>query len=214
MLSARSVIILTVLIVLAGIFQSESNALAAVVVSPAAFATTEGSDVVIPTSAYPGGAAFANGARLQQFFSAADFTATGPLEIRQVAFRPDGSVNQPVTTTWNLEVILSTSTRTSDTLDLLFAANHGANVQTVKSLGPITLQTDGMRETGQPHNFDYTINLDTPFLYDPQQGNLMLELRWQGQVDPAWLDSNDFNDGNSRTLFAQGFNTGIANFAN
>lgn len=54
-----------------------------------------------------------------------------------------------------------------------FASNIGADVQTVYS-GALALSTAATGVGPQP--FDYTVTFDTPFAYDPSQGNLLLDV--------------------------------------
>ncbi|TWU10912.1 PEP-CTERM sorting domain-containing protein [Allorhodopirellula heiligendammensis] len=126
-----------------------------------------------------------NGNRYQQVYSASFFAGVGPLQsISSVAFRPKqgafGSFISSTVTFDNLIVNLSTTPRTptidfrngiSSDLDL----NPGADSQQVFG-GPITLTTDRLLFDSDVEDFDFKIAFQTPFLYRPSLGNLLLEV--------------------------------------
>ncbi|NIP17252.1 MAG: hypothetical protein GWM87_03150, partial [Xanthomonadales bacterium] len=59
-------------------------------------------------------------------------------------------------------------------LSLTFADNIGSD-NTVVFSGPLTLTSADIG--GPPRDFDIIINLQTPFFYDPGDGNLLLDVR-------------------------------------
>ena len=174
------------------------------VVSPAGFEDQDG-----PTWYFPNGFPFPevpspppplpDGWVAQEVHSASVFESlgAGPFVITGAAWRPDVSVSLPHSARWpELIVRLSATTKDADSLSTTFADNYGADGFTEVFDGSLQLQTDGEpRGDGLPHDFDYVIEFDTPFLYNPEQGNLLFETKFptfptDSPVWP-WLDASD-----------------------
>ena len=117
-----------------------------------------------------------NGFRAQWPYLASDFSELpdGHNTIVSMAWRPDHDVNILNTYTVGLELRLSTTSAAPGTLSNSFAMNTGADERTVYS-GPITLATDGAGAPNGPRAFDYLIEFQEPFVYDPNQGNLLVD---------------------------------------
>lgn len=163
----------------------------------------------------------ANGNRYQQVYSSTFFESGGGLQsISAVAFRPrQGAFGNfiPASVTFRgLTVTLSTTPRSADTnfptgLNADLATNVGPDLTTVFS-GDITLSTDRQLFDTDVEDFDFLIPLQTPFLYRPSLGNLLLEV-----IVPARSDavSNRFTQ---LAQFTDGFpsmdGTASANDAN
>ena len=137
------------------------------VVSPLSAKSAEGNSSGIPPAGAPG--------RVQVLYLASDF-AELPVTRRQLVafnFRAYAAQNQPNNWTFpDIEVWMSTTSRT--TLSNVFADNHGPNKTKVhdSSLVFPTLVTG---PTGGPKYVADGPRLDTPFFYDPSQGNLLIE---------------------------------------
>jgi hypothetical protein len=113
--------------------------------------------------------------RYQQVFRAGDFGAiVGPHLITAITFRPDASGSAFSSTLPNVQINLSTTSAAVDALSTTFAANVGGN-DTVVYSGALPLSSSAIG--GPPRNFDITITLTTPFLYNPGAGNLLLDVR-------------------------------------
>jgi hypothetical protein len=113
--------------------------------------------------------------RYQQVFDASQFSRLNPGGglINRIAFRGHGpgipfTANAP-----QLQVNLSTTSKTPDGLSSTFVENVGPDDTQVFS-GP--LQT-AVTFTGDPTNFEVTLIFTTPFFYDPAKGNLLLDVR-------------------------------------
>jgi hypothetical protein len=161
------------------------NSLAATLtaVTPAGFESTNGG---FPGDS-PFGASTANsgGRRLQQIFDASLFASFGgPRLITEIQFRatsPENQFRPNSIATSDSTISLSTTSVTSDpgatsagAFSGSFADNIGSDVQVVHS-GPLTLDRGGSNATGtQP--FVYGFALQTPFVYDPSMGNLLLDV--------------------------------------
>jgi phosphatidylinositol-3-phosphatase len=120
--------------------------------------------------------------RYQQIFDAAQFSRlnNGGGLINRVAFRGHGPGIPFTGSVPQLQVNLSTTSKTHDGLSSTFADNVGPDDTQVFS-GPF--QT-AVTFTGDPTNFEVVINFTTPFFYDPNKGNLLLDIRnLQGAVE-------------------------------
>jgi acid phosphatase len=113
--------------------------------------------------------------RYQQVFDAAQFSRLNPGGglINRIAFRGHGPGVPFTATVAQLQVNLSTTTKTPDGLSSTFAQNVGSDDTQVFS-GPFQA---AVTFTGDPTNFEVVINFTTPFYYDPAKGNLLLDVR-------------------------------------
>ena len=155
------------------------------VVSPAGLANTEGNREPFFTLQFP------NGFRVQALHPAENFAAIGGrFQIIRIAFRPDHTVIEPLAAEWEiLELNLSTTTREPGELTGRFDDNHGADVTTVFSRN-VQLETDAGGPPAGPRDFDYVFDFDTPFPYDPAQGNLLYEFLLGPNAEPTFLDAH------------------------
>ena len=149
----------------------------------------QGATIVVPNSLaategdIENGLPFRSAGRVQQVFDASEFASlSGPELITQIAFRPDATFGSGFDTTiTNIQINLSTTTVLPDFMSATFADNVGADDIVVFPAGPLAL-TSAFTGAG-PKDFDIVINLQTPFLYDPTQGNLLLDVRnFSGEV--------------------------------
>src|SRR5438309_4717989 len=105
--------------------------------------------------------------RFQQVYDGTQFSAinTPGQYIIYVIFRPDRDSGGVFSSITNIQINLSTTLRGSDALSPIFSENIGTNDTVV--YGPRSLFFGGST----------TVALDTPFFYDPAQGNLLLDVR-------------------------------------
>ena len=142
--------------------------------------------------------------RLQHVFPSEDFESVplGGALLTRIALRPDGEVvTTPLTKTLSDTVMQFSTTSSSPgagNLSLTFDENVGADVVTVKT-GTFTVSTANLGPGGGPKQFDYLIEFDTPFFYDPAEGNLLWE--WNGASEPSTLQ-DFFTDRPSRLVFS------------
>ena len=170
------------------------TAQAETIVSPNNLATQEG-DV---NNIYPFGES--PSARNQQVFAASDFSSlAGPALITQIAFRPDATFGTPFSVTIpNIEINLSTTSKKPDALSVTFADNIGSD-NTVVFSGPLLLSSASTGPITGPKDFDIVINLQTPFLYNPALGNLLLDVKkFSGELLPPFDAQNSLGDSVSR----------------
>ena len=121
------------------------------------------------------------GYRTQLVYDASLFSAvSGPQLITAIQFRPDGANGFLAGGTLNISDVrlqLSTTNRSDENrnpLSSTFADNIGTDVTTVYT-GPLTLTTNATLLPNGTRAFDYTINLQTGFVYDKSMGNLLLD---------------------------------------
>ena len=113
--------------------------------------------------------------RYQQVFDAGQFSRLNPGGglINRIAFRGHGPGTPFTGSVAQLQVNLSTTTKSPDGLSSIFGENVGPNDTQVFS-GPLQA---AVTFTGDPTNFEVVINFTTPFYYDPAKGNLLLDVR-------------------------------------
>ena len=172
---------------------------AATVVAPSALTNTEGNS----NNAFPFGTG--QTARYQQVFGSSEFSLfAGPQFITQIAFRPEGdpAFGGPFSATIpSIELHLSTTSAAPDALSTTLASNVGAN-DTVVFSGSLALSSNYTGPSGGPKDFDIVINLQTPFLYNPALGNLLLDVKKFSQFDGsgAYDAQNSTGDSISRVF--------------
>jgi PEP-CTERM motif len=154
-----------------------------VVVSPNGNASVEGNtDEGFPFNIQAFGASTM---RYQQVYDASDFSAvTSTQYITQIAFRVtgDGFGSAFTATLPNIQIDLSTTAASPDALDPTFANNVGADDKVVYGPGPLALSSVGPDGSGPGGTspFDVVIALQTPFPYNPANGNLLMDVRNNG----------------------------------
>jgi hypothetical protein len=168
------------------------------VVSPAGFEFVEGAN----NNAWP----FTAGTsipsqRYQQVHGASDFSAiSGPHRIVEIRFRLNATTTnlpfeQVVT---NLDLRFSTTQAAPDQLSMTFADNVGPD-ETVVYSGPATYSSPSTASAPGPMPFDIIITFQAPFVYDPAQGNLLMDVRREGGPISRTFDAHTATgDGVSR----------------
>jgi hypothetical protein len=192
--SSRLFLIGTSLLLLAGIRCAQAGDI--MIVSPGDYKFIEGERGVTEDCCGP--------FRLQHVFPAPDFAALGnkPHLIVDWSIRPDHSLTSSRTVHFpDNEVRLSTTQRGPDNLSLLFDDNLGSDVMQFYR-GPHTLVADIDGPSPGPREFydvDHPAGV-TPYLYDPSQGNLLLD--WIGWLGATPSPRGDLVPGNIQTELA------------
>ena len=140
--------------------------------------------------------------RYQQIYSASDFASfSEPELITQILFRPDGPFGRSFASTLpDIQINFSTTTVAVDSLSRNFADNLGSD-DTVVFSGPLSLSSANTGPVGGPKDFDIVIDLQTPFLYNPSVGNLLLDVRnFAGGFTTAFDATSIFGDSVSRAF--------------
>jgi hypothetical protein len=116
--------------------------------------------------------------RYQQVYAASEFRICGgPVLIKRIGFRPDGTWGEPFDAVLpSVQINLSTTNAGPDTLNTEFSANIGAD-DTVVYSGPLHLSSQFTTSSDGTRDFDIQIPLAVPFRYDPNAGNLLLDVR-------------------------------------
>jgi len=184
------------LIMTLGLGVSHSSLAQVQVVSPGGQATTEGNG----NNNFPFNSAGSQ--RYQQVYNASDFSAfTGPTEITGIAFRPDGLIGAAFSTTLpDIQIDLSTTSRSANNLSTVLASNIGSDDTVVFGRGPLSLSSSDTGPTGGPKAFDIQIVFAHPFLYAPSLGNLLLDVRNFGGGATTQFDSENSAESVSRVF--------------
>jgi hypothetical protein len=137
------------------------------IVTPASFENAEGNISSTP---------FAVPTRIQFLFPASEFAGLPELNRRIVAFnfRSDALQNQPLNWAHNSRIWMSTTDKTPLTLTTTFDDNHGAD-KTLVHDGPFSLPLLATGPPQGPRDIADGPRLQTPFDYDPSQGDLLLD---------------------------------------
>lgn len=100
------------------------------------------------------------------------------MTITAISFRPEGLTSnngQSFTTTFpDFTLSLSTTSAVPGSASTTFSDNVGPSPVLVYN-GPFTLSSAFSGPAGGPKDFDITIPLQTPYLYTPSQGNLLVD---------------------------------------
>lgn len=174
MQSTRNLLRLRSLAVCAVLFGSAAHGATIV---PGGYANVEGgSNAISPLSVGSGFFGSTITGRWQQLYASSQFASITPGQsVTSVAFR-DPSSNSPLASTSildNIEVYLTKTSTAINGLSATYANNNNATTTLVYS-GSITFSRPFNNTI--PRNFGYVINLQTPFAYDPADGNLMLDI--------------------------------------
>lgn len=115
----------------------------------------------------------------QQVYASDAFGTSGPLSITELRFRPR-MANAFSISLSNVGVSLATTPIAPGGLSGTMASNLGGGASAVYS-GALALSSLGT--SGTPANdFDVVVGLQTPFVYDPANGNLLLDWQSLGTV--------------------------------
>jgi hypothetical protein len=120
---------------------------------------------------------FSTETRYQQVFAASEFAfLSEPALITKISFRPDAIYGEPFSARIrDIQLALSTTNAAVDRLSQIFANNIGSD-ETIVYRGALSLSSAFIGSATGPKAFDVSINLQNPFLYDPNLGNLLLDV--------------------------------------
>ena len=124
--------------------------------------------------------------RWQQLSPASEFATLPDTHRTIIGFleRPDRTVTTPRTVVIN-DLLIRLSTTSKSVLDTVFDENLGDDLTTVFD-GPVTVSTQATGPPAGPRGFDYFFEFDTPFVYDPNRGNLLWDVvSFSGQSPPT-----------------------------
>jgi hypothetical protein len=149
---------------------------ATTIVAPAGFLNTEGNTF---------GGAPTGVTRVQYLYPASHFSSLSQHRLVGIAWRPDESTGAVTTSAGNFALRLSTTQVTE--LSTTFTANIGPDERLVFD-GPLTISTPA---STTPRGFDFALKFETPFDYDPTQGNLLVEFITSGFDVGGWRVDNE-----------------------
>lgn len=126
-------------------------------------------------------------ARIQQVYSAFEFASlSAPIaRIDAVSFRLDAASLQTFIGARTFSMFLSTTMRSPENLSTVFDDNTGSDVALVFGR-PILFRTTG---SGEPRPFEVRIPLTSPFYYEPEKGNLCLDMLTSAGTSVLLLDA-------------------------
>jgi len=154
---------------------------AQVIVVPNSLATNDGETF----STTPTGPAQV---RNMKIYDASQFGAlSGPSLLTRFAWRPDSIPNASGPRTVTLRIYASTTSRSVAGLSMTFADNVGTN-NTLVFNGTLIWTTQNLPGPGNTRQFDILFPLTTPFLYDPADGNLLLDFQQYGEGSAITYD--------------------------
>jgi hypothetical protein len=148
---------------------------AATIVSPDGFQNVEGDSAGGPPTSFT---------RVQYLYPASDFSSLSKHQIIGIAWRPDEATGALTTSADSFTVRLSTTAVTE--LSTVFADNIGQDEKVVFE-GSLTITTAAEQ---LPRGFDFAVQFQTPFRYDPDQGNLLVEFTTSGFDSGGWRVDN------------------------
>ena len=115
----------------------------------------------------------------QHLWDKSQFGSLGTILITQLAFRLKPNTGSISSTVTSASISMSTTTLTTATMTTTFASNRGADYTQVDSVTGSFWNSSGC--TGaSPCSFDIVFNFSTPFLYNPANGNLLIEEQFTG----------------------------------
>lgn len=128
--------------------------------------------------------------RYQQIFDASEFTnLSGTNLLNGIALRADWSSEAYSSLINRLWLRVSTTTREVNGMSYTFDNNSGPDVTTVFD-GPLLISHVPQQRYPGPQDFDLIIPFNVPFVYDPTEGNLLLDyLVETGREVGSGLDS-------------------------
>jgi hypothetical protein len=143
--------------------------------------------------------------RYQQVIAASEFFGVIPEggTITHIDFRVDERFGGGFLTTLpNIQFDLSTTAKGPDQLSSLFANNVGSD-NTIVYSGPLPL-----RGLGPTTHTEFA--LQTPFFYNPNAGNLLLDVRNYGGGDTTFFDAVGFFGDPVSRVYAFGVESAVA----
>lgn len=194
------------LLVVPVVIFATSSTRADVFISPLGFETVEGSGRLNSSPFNFGGGA----SRYYQMFDAAQFSSLGPILISGIRYRPDQTQNTAFSDSFtNVEFRMSTSTVQLSNMMSQFDSNTGNDVKLVRS-GTLTVSTNNITTLNGTKEFDIFIPFTDTFLYDPNKGNLTLDIRTFSAGNTGFIDwHSDTSSEFVRDIFFDGSATAI-----
>ncbi|MGF1447390.1 MAG: VPLPA-CTERM sorting domain-containing protein [Pikeienuella sp.] len=136
----------------------------------------------------------------QQIWDASVF-GTDPLTITAISFRVEGIFEDFPGGPTELVLGFTTTSAEVDGLSNTLADNIGTPLVTVAQNPVMGSASGGALPNGEPNPFGATITFDTPYEYDPANGNLLMDVSILSEVGPSGFDAVDtVGDATSRAV--------------
>lgn len=180
-------------------------------------ASAQAQTVVVPnayegTDAGSGSSVLNDNIRLQEIYAASSLPS-GPIAISEIRLRPSATYGSAFTSTIaSIEIRLSTTTVDAAAINPTFAQNVGTNEMVVFS-GALSLSSTFAGPSGGPKAFDIIIPLSSSFVYDPSQGNLLVDFRNYSGSTVTYVDAGIPPGTSSSRAFALGVESATATSA-
>lgn len=173
------------------------------VVSPSAYADKEASG---------GGSNEGSTGRFQQVFPASDFQSlSGTGTITELVWRPDGTRTTPFQGTYRtITIRFSTTLANPGNLSMTFADNIGSDELVVLDATDFAMSSQNLGPVGGPKEFDMVYAFQTPFEYDPSQGNLLMDMTWTHEGQFSWDFVDEVGPG-GQFIFSADAEASVAN---
>jgi hypothetical protein len=152
-------------------------------VIPADFATTVGTG----STNFPFGGSTPS--RVQYLYGAGETGLGAPAMIKSLNLRCQENVAYAAKANIDLQISLSTTAVTVGTATTTFATNHGANLSVAYTRKLTSLNATLAMTPGQ---YGGPFLLDTPFMYVPSQGNLIIDFDVASQPAGVWTMDTPF----------------------
>lgn len=108
---------------------------------------------------------------------------TGPRVIREIAFRPNRFQESYRIDLDGVQIRLSTTQRGPDQLSIDLDLNPGDDETVVVFYGRFRSRSSGLLREPRAFSMIFDLTRGTPFVYDPAEGNLLVEFRTEPRND-------------------------------
>ncbi|HOK78567.1 MAG TPA: immunoglobulin domain-containing protein, partial [Verrucomicrobiota bacterium] len=150
--------------------------------------------------------------RLQNVYGAQSFPQH-PILIREIRFRRDADYGTPVTEgRIRARFTMSATAKSPDQLSRVMDDNTGSDV-TVVFEGELTMTSSGQTVPGGPNPFDLVVPLQVPYVYNPYNGNLLLDIQVFETTGLSSIDASNDSDDNASRVFAYDPDASVASFS-
>ena len=170
----KTTLILTIVLTASMNFPTRSTEGAEIrIVAPSKFTDTEADAFIAPLP---------ENYRVQYLYDASEF-ASLPADnnvMTQLSWRPDGDQAGPIAFTSERMIMrLSTTSKSPEDIDGTLDNNVTSEPVVVYD-GPWNSTSQATGPAGGPKAFDFTVDFQEPFIYDPSQGNVLVDFTVTG----------------------------------
>ncbi|MGC8988920.1 MAG: immunoglobulin domain-containing protein, partial [Verrucomicrobiia bacterium] len=150
--------------------------------------------------------------RLQNVYGDQSFPQH-PILIREIRFRRDADYGTPVTEgRIRARFTMSATAKSPDQLSRVMDENTGSDAAVVFD-GELTMTSSGPTVPGGPNPFDLVVPLQVPYVYNPYDGNLLLDIQVFETSGLSHTDASNDLDDNASRVFAYEPNASLASFS-